>query len=53
MWSRGYHEIKELKSWESSKRSEKIEYFGLTMILEGGVTLDVDKFLGEAVGVLS
>lgn len=35
MWTRGSHEIKELKSWGSSKRSEKIGYFGLEMVLEG------------------
>lgn len=45
--------MKDLKSGESSDKSEKIGCFGLTMVLEGTVTPDVDKFLSEAVEVLS
>lgn len=53
MWTRGSHEVKELKTGVSSKRSEKIRCFSLTMSLEERVTLGVDKFFSEAVGVLS
>lgn len=43
MWTRGSHEIKDLKSGESSEKSEKVGCFGLTMVLEGAVTPDVDN----------